>query len=409
VLAPASPTSAAVRPGSSHVSALDGIRGLAILMVLGHHLIYINAAPTSPIYVWARAVRDSLWCGVDVFFALSGFLITGILIKTVAAPGFFRNFYARRVLRIFPLYYGVLLVLFAVTPLLHIHWGGQQWSLLTYSNHILLNTHDSGWNFYFGGYVNLVNFWSLHVEEQFYLIWPLIVFYVRDPLRLLPLTLLFSLASLGLRLWLTAHGVSHEVLYATLLTRSDNLLLGAALALLIETRFRDFTLRAARPIFAASIATLATIFIVRRGLLLTENLSFSIQFTLLALASTALIGLCLDPHSPVPRLFSTRPLRFFGKYSYGLYIFHSVLPIFLLPPLLRALAPLTAHGHALLQHLLTSLAELIAAVLVSVLSYRYFETPFLRLKKHFEYFTPPTIPELSDSSESSLVLAKKTI
>jgi peptidoglycan/LPS O-acetylase OafA/YrhL len=386
------------------VSALDGIRGLAILMVLGHHLIYINTSPMAPIYVWTRAIRDSLWSGVDVFFALSGFLITGILVRTVAEPEFFRNFYARRVLRIFPLYYGVLLVIFACTPLLHIHWGGQQWRLLTYSNHLLIDTHASGWNFYFGGYVNLVNFWSLHVEEQFYLVWPLLVFFLRSPRRLLPLTLLLSFASLSLRLWLATRGVPHEVIYATLLTRADNLLIGAALALLIETRLRDRTLRAARPVFLFSTLALASIFIARHGLLFTGgHLGFSIQFTLLALASTALIGLCLDPHSSITRLFSTRLLRFFGKYSYGLYIFHSVLPMFLLPPLLRALAPLAAHGHALLLHLLTSSVELVAAVVVSVLSFRYFETPFLRLKKYFEYSTPPTIPELSDTPETSLL------
>jgi len=369
-------------------------------MVLGHHLLFINTGPQTPVYVWARALRDSLWSGVDVFFALSGFLITGILIKTVAAPGFFRNFYARRILRIFPLYYAVLLILFACTPFLHIHWGGQQWRLLTYSNHILLDTHSVGWNFYFGGGVNLVNFWSLHVEEQFYMVWPLLVFLIPSPRRLIPITIALSLASLTLRLWLTAHGMSHEVIYATLLTRSDNILIGALLALLLETRFRNHTLRAARPIFVLSILALAAIFISRHGLLFTGGTTFAIQFTLLALMSTALIAFCLDPHSIAARLFSKAPLRFFGKYSYGLYIFHSVLPIFLLPPLLNILAPLTAHGHAMLQHVLTSLAELIAAVVLSVLSYRYFETPFLRLKKHFEYFTPPTIAELSDTSST---------
>jgi peptidoglycan/LPS O-acetylase OafA/YrhL len=391
------------KPGSSHVLALDGIRGLAILMVLGHHLVYINSGPTAPVYVWARALRDSLWCGVDVFFALSGFLITGILVKTVSAPGFFRNFYARRVLRIFPLYYAVLLILFACTPLLHIHWAGQQWRLLTYSNHILLDTHSTGWNFYFGGYINLVNFWSLHVEEQFYFIWPLLVFLIPSPRRLIPLAIVLSLASLGLRLWFSTHGVSHEVIYASLLTRADNLLLGAALALLIETRFRDRILRASRPAFLLSSLALFAIFFTGHGLHFIGGISFSIQFTLLALASTALIGLCLEPHSRVTQLFSVRPLRFFGKYSYGLYIFHTVLPIFLLPPLLRALAPLAVHGHAMLQHLLTSIAELAAAIVVSVLSYRYFESPFLRLKKYFEYLTPPTIPELSDTTEPTLL------
>jgi len=384
------------KPESSHIAALDGIRGLAILMVLGHHLVHINDGPTTPVYVWARALRESLWCGVDVFFALSGFLITGILIKTVAVPGFFRNFYIRRVLRIFPLYYGVLLVLFACTSLLHIHWAGQQWRLLTYSNHILLDTHSSGFNFYFGGHVDLANFWSLHVEEQFYFVWPLLVFLIPSPRRLIPLTVVLSFASLGLRLWCSTHGVFHEVIYATFLTRADNLFIGATLALLIETHLRDRVLRAAGPILLLSVLAIAAIFFTGRGLHFTGTITFSIQFTLLALASTALIGLCLDPGSRFTRMLSLRPLRFFGKYSYGLYIYHSVLPMFLLPPLLRVLAPLAVHGHTMAVHLLTLFTELAAATVVSVLSYRYFESPFLRLKKHFEYFTRPTIPELSD-------------
>jgi len=244
--------------------------------------------------------------------------------------------------------------------------------------------------------VDLANFWSLHVEEQFYFVWPLLVFLIPSPRRLIPLTVVLSFASLGLRLWCSTHGVFHEVIYATFLTRADNLFIGATLALLIETHLRDRVLRAAGPILLLSVLAIAAIFFTGRGLHFTGTITFSIQFTLLALASTALIGLCLDPGSRFTRMLSLRPLRFFGKYSYGLYIYHSVLPMFLLPPLLRVLAPLAVHGHTMVVHLLTVFTELAAATVVSVLSYRYFESPFLRLKKHFEYFTRPTIPELSD-------------
>ena len=173
------------QPEPHHNPALDGVRGLAILCVLGHHLIYVNQQATTPVYVWSRAFIDSLWCGVDIFFALSGFLITGILVRTLSAPGYFRNFYGRRTLRIFPLYYFVLFVLLLCTPWLHIAWGSQIWRLLTYTNHPFPPLHDSQWSFYFGGNISLVNFWSLHIEEQFYLFWPLLVFLFRLPRRLL--------------------------------------------------------------------------------------------------------------------------------------------------------------------------------------------------------------------------------
>jgi peptidoglycan/LPS O-acetylase OafA/YrhL len=378
---------------SSHVNALDGIRGLAILLVLGHHLLVLDI--TASYYQWVDAFRESFWCGVDVFFALSGFLITGILIKTVNTHGFFRNFYARRSLRIFPLYYAVVLGIFAYSHFVGVHWAGQQWHLLTYTNRIFLDVHQPGWNMYAEKGVGLVNLWSLHVEEQFYFIWPLLVFLVRRPRRLLPLAAGLSLASIALRFWLTYHGVAFEVLYASLFSRADNLLIGGCLAILLQTRYRTAALRASRPVFFGTAAVLAGIFVFRHGLLWHDSrFFFAIQFTLLAVVSTALIGLCLDPHSFASRMFSTRFMRFFGKYSYGLYIFHSVLPIFLDQPLHRLFSAWIRDPELVL--ILISLVILASSIAVSVLSFRFFEMPFLRLKRYFEYRRKPTIPELPD-------------
>src|SRR5271156_4679340 len=118
-------------------------------------------------------MRDLLWSGVTLFFALSGFLITGILFDTLGSKRYFRTFFGRRVLRIFPLYYGVLLVLLLLTRPLHMDWHGQAYRLWTYTTNIPF-THD--WEENPSPYVNLIHFWSLAVEEQFYLIWPLVIF-----------------------------------------------------------------------------------------------------------------------------------------------------------------------------------------------------------------------------------------
>src|SRR4051812_12885006 len=96
-----------------HIQSLDGVRGLAITLVFFFHLLQSNNEPTgSGLIDFILKLRDTGWIGVDLFFALSGFLITGILFDTLHSKHYFRNFYIRRALRIFPLYYGVLLFLF---------------------------------------------------------------------------------------------------------------------------------------------------------------------------------------------------------------------------------------------------------------------------------------------------------
>ena len=99
---PGVPSSGIERPAEKHILALDGIRGLAILLVLYHHLFWSNPNSGNPFFDFLNAIRASAFIGVNLFFALSGFLITGILLDTVTSPNFFKNFYARRMLRIFP-------------------------------------------------------------------------------------------------------------------------------------------------------------------------------------------------------------------------------------------------------------------------------------------------------------------
>jgi peptidoglycan/LPS O-acetylase OafA/YrhL len=374
-------TAAPESPELRHNFALDGIRGLAILMVLGCHLIYINSNIQTPIYSLARGVKDSLFCGVDIFFALSGFLITRILIETVNDTHFFRSFYARRALRIFPLYYGVLLVLFACTPLLHIDWRGDQWRLLTYSNRLFPDPAGEPWHFYYGGLISLVNFWSLHIEEQFYLLWPLLVFLVRSPKRLLYVAAGLSVVALGLRLWLYTHGFPIEFLYTSLATRMDSLLIGASLALALRTRFHAWALRVATPAFlTATLLFVADLTIQRIPAIPNIPALAPIEFTLISIAATALIAMCLKPRSRMAHVFRTPVLRFFGKYSYGLYVFHTILPMFYVPFLISLTQRLRNHA---VGNVLNSIVELAVALGVSMLSYHYFEMPFLRLKRFF--------------------------
>ena len=154
---------------TGHLPALDGLRGLAILLVLLRHFTE-GAELRSKSGRWLAAALDAGWIGVDLFFVLSGFLITGILLEARRSQHYFRNFYVRRTLRIFPLYYGVLAVIFGIAP-----WLGwlvpevgpeehsQAW-LWAYGTNIIMSW--TGSPLLKHGWLNLNHFWSLAVEEH---------------------------------------------------------------------------------------------------------------------------------------------------------------------------------------------------------------------------------------------------
>ncbi|HLL88149.1 MAG TPA: acyltransferase, partial [Tepidisphaeraceae bacterium] len=190
----AAPSNAAVRDGGvaggfegplpaarTHYPALDGLRGLAILLVMVSHYVAPPAGGGRWGLVFRRAA-DAGWVGVDLFFALSGFLITGILLDAKGKPGFFRNFFARRTLRVFPLYYGVLFVVCVLLPALGLLKLGvplsQRWLWLYATNLFPLLRSADGAGFFFPNSWDLQfgHFWSLAVEEHFYLAWPLVVY-----------------------------------------------------------------------------------------------------------------------------------------------------------------------------------------------------------------------------------------
>jgi peptidoglycan/LPS O-acetylase OafA/YrhL len=163
-----------VREVRGHIRELDGLRGVAILLVILHHYW-----PDSGRWASYQKLPHLGWIGVDLFFVISGLLIAGILLDTKNAAGFFRSFYARRALRIFPLYYLLLLVAFALIPLLQGGpWatsefvrqsGSPLWYLLYQGNlREAITGHEPA-------YV-LAPLWSLAIEEQFYLLFPLLVF-----------------------------------------------------------------------------------------------------------------------------------------------------------------------------------------------------------------------------------------
>ena len=378
-----SESSHAVRPVSrpEHVPALDGVRGLAIAMVLALHILTSNLQTGDQLFDFLSAIRSSFWAGVDLFFALSGFLITGILLNSLHKNGYFRNFYARRALRIFPLYYGFLLTLICLTHPLHLHWQNKQYMLLTYTQNLGLFTHDL-MGFTPARFINLNHFWSLAVEEQFYFVWPLVVFLVRDLRKLFLVTISVSAGALILRIILVFHGASPALVYEFTPCRIDALLLGASLAILYRSRFRQTVLRYAVPALLVFLTALLCLAFPLHGLDWKAPSVETAGFTLTALTGVALIAVALAGTSWIKSAFDNRVMRFLGKYSYGIYVFHYSFDAAFTAPL-RRWANNTFHSKAVAVAF-AAVPVVVATLLVAYASYHLYEKWFLNLKHRFE-------------------------
>ena len=381
----------------SYIPAFDGIRALAVLWVMAYHFLSItlaadDAAPRTALKRLFHNLHDDGWVGVPLFFALSGFLITGILYDSVQDPAFFRNFYARRTLRIFPLYYGVLLVLLVLTPFLHLHWGAHAWAFPLY----LQGTVPV--QFVIGHHINLTHLWSLAVEEQFYLVWPLVCFLLRDVRRLIPFALLFSFLSLGFRIFLVhTHGPAAGPLRYYLPAELDPLLLGAAGALLLRTGLAFSALRLGPFILALGAAPI--LFGVARhgGFITFEHSSAIFTFGLfsMAVASAGLLLWAANPGAIAARGFSWPPLRLIGRYSYGIYVLHHIIMYLAVPIRGRLYAAGLSFSYA---NLAAALIMSAISIALAALSFHIYEEPILRLKRYFIYRVQPGFqsPALDD-------------
>jgi len=241
---------------SGQLPGLDGVRGLAILMVMAVHFVG-DATPRTFGERLAVKLGNYGVLGVDAFFVLSGFLITGLLLDAKGDRHYFRNFYARRTLRIFPLYYSVLALLFLVLPSVaalplaleesRVH---QTW-LWTYTANFYIAAKAS-WAL---PYVS--HFWSLAIEEHFYLLWPLVVFsFRRETLERICLGVIA--AALALRIGLSLLGTSELSISVLTPCRVDALCVGGLLAALArrEEGVAPLVRRSGQAAIAIGVATL---------------------------------------------------------------------------------------------------------------------------------------------------------
>ena len=347
---------------SKHIRQLDAVRGLAILLVVLH-----NESSVFPSLHLERLFANG-WMGVDLFFVLSGFLITGILVDTRQAEGYFKNFYARRCLRIWPLYASLIVFMFVIVPLLRpsetrtvFDKSSPWWAYPLFLQNFLVPNPT-------GAAGPLAVTWSLAIEEQFYLVWPWIVRY-SSLARLRRLAVFVVGLSPALRLYLSFHDVN---LYTNVFCRLDGLMAGALLALFVrsDTLLPSRFVRRAWIVLAVAVPlAFASEAVDARWIVFSLSAVASASFVYLALFST---------QGWLKRVLTNRFVVYTGTISYGLYLLHKI-PFDM------------AKTFHLDRHPLLAFPILLAACYaMAALSWNLIEKPFLKFKHYFE--AKPSIP-----------------
>jgi peptidoglycan/LPS O-acetylase OafA/YrhL len=391
------------QPGSGreYLPALDGLRGAAILLVLiVHASVFFNTKTNIDFIVLSLAKLGQY--GVDLFLVLSGFLITRILLTTKEEKSFFRNFFVRRSLRIFPLYFAFLFIFLVIFPeflpqplaqRVSPNLGGDEPFVWLYLTNVLIWLR--------GEQLDVMNhLWSLALEEQFYLIWPVVVFFVAKG----KLTWI-SAALMGIAIVARASFWMNESPSTSLsfspLTRLDGLAVGTALAVFMSGNASRVVKRAWPWVCVVAPCCFVGLEVCRH-LWSIEYPREILSFSVVALFCGSLLVAAI--HHPIAGgLLSNKALRFLGKYSYAIYLFH--WPIFQMavtwPQRLADYFGSQALGCLVFLILFGGLS-----VVIAMASWYCFERHFLKLKDYFTSRPPPKPVPISTARPSTVVFSK---
>jgi peptidoglycan/LPS O-acetylase OafA/YrhL len=370
------------------IPELDGLRGIAIgMVVIWHYFEATTSAHPATLLYYARILGRLSWTGVDLFFVLSGFLIGGILLDARTAKNYFQVFYTRRVFRIFPVYFALLLVLPDLAAFgMWTHHGDFSWALGSSPPWYAYWTFTQ--NFWMARAGNLGGFclwmtWSLAVEEQFYLTLPLF-------LRVMPTRSFVNCMLVGIcaapvvRMTLRLFWPNNWVPgYVLMLCRADALLLGVLAAGLIrDVRWRERIQRSKLafpillPVFSAGI-----VFLNLKSSSPESPLMGKVGYTWMALSYTLFLIYALTrPDSLMSRALRSKWLGWLGLIAYGTYLFHQPIQ-WLLFSYFWGGPPAITNSYTLF----TTLAALLLTFLVARLSWRFFESPLIRLGHRSDY------------------------
>ncbi len=304
-----------------HIPQLDGVRGVACLFVLTHH--YFTRFYIGPhAAFWARAVDPFLLSGVDLFFVLSGFLIGGILIDNREASPYFSTFYIRRICRIFPVYF-LLIGLFIAARALD---GGERGSWLFADPMPVLSYATFTQNFFMANFGDvgarwLGITWSLAVEEQFYLLFPLVVAFI--PPRHLLKVAVGALILAPVCRYFAGHHIGPFAPYVLLPCRVDTLMCGVLAAIAVRDARAVAFIRAHGPALTMTqIGTAALLVLSFFGIVWVGTFYYSLFAILYALLITTAV---VNSGSIAGHVLKTRALVFTGLISYAIYMYHQAI------------------------------------------------------------------------------------
>jgi peptidoglycan/LPS O-acetylase OafA/YrhL len=330
--------------------AFDGLRALAVTTVVAYHV-----SPT---------LLPGGWMGVDIFFVLSGFLITSLLSSEIAYSGRigFKKFYMRRMLRLTPAFWTLLAFIIVVAALSKSHRAPNLYAALISGLYFM--NWDRAFNLFPQGLLG--HTWSLAMEEQFYLLWPAALLFIarRKPI---PWVVATIVAMTCWRIYLAFAGAGLDRIYNGFDTHGDALLIGCALALLPLSGQTSARAGALVAIPIAGVMLMLAMAINRSLFTQTIGLTFASLFSAWLIIAASQSGW-------LRQILSAQPLVYTGRISYGWYLWH--YPIMIL-------------GYAFLPSEWGKVAFVVLAYLVAACSYQFIERPFLRLKLHFEPKTKP--------------------
>lgn len=387
-----------VGPTSPRLKTLDGLRSWVLLVMLAH---FANLSGNASEY-WGfglfLSVVNVAFVGLDVFFVLSGFLITGILLDTRGSASYFRTFYARRAIRVFPLYYGFLVLYFFALPSLAA-WKTSELDLsptqhATYWVYLQNFAAGLGPLWDAGAQATFLrahtsHLWSLAVEEQFYLVWPAVVYFCGGS-SLRRVCLFCALAAPFVRIFLvvTLGGVS-EAAYLLTPARLDGLAIGSLMALAAREPAGLATWLAwAKPGVLGGAMILVAVFVYRGQLDSADPVFQIVGLTASAYIAAGLVAMAIAARAggTWQRLLSRGPLQAIGRCSYAIYVLHLPLAYVL------DRSNLLSRGyfdqwidHRLLAELAYSTAMILVSIGAGMLSWHLYEKQFLKLRRWLPY------------------------